>query len=265
MDNKEKLDLGLSDIYFNISKIKFNNEYIYSYRKIYNIDDITAKGVFFQNIPKYKRIGVVYVNKKLLKYNINTKNMCCNGLEDCTLFIDNNELNAIICCRNQHNIFYMLIYNIDKDLIINFKVKSNLHQKNWMPITYNEKCYFIYDIKRGLFLSKNDNITINIEPELRGNSKFINIGENKYIGICHKVISKKYFHYVIICYFDSVTFKLLEQSGEIRFSNHNIEFVSSFELEHDKFSIIYSVNDTENFVVYITKDELMKLFNQRIF
>jgi hypothetical protein len=165
-------------------------------------------------------------------------------------------------------------FNITKLYIEGTKLFEK-KEKNWMPIIINDKLFIVVEhnpltivepnllsgeckiIYKGKY---NKNI-----PKLRGNTPYIHLGNNIYLGITHIAFNnlfsffQKYLHYFTII--DMNTYKIKISKPICFLGNCGIEFVMGFiDDEQGNYIITFGKNDCTENIMIIPKNDVLSLF-----
>lgn len=152
---------------------------------------------------------------------------------------------------------------------------NDIKEKNWIPIIWKNNLVFIIhhnpftlgkiDLETGetniiYQKEKDENI-----PNLRGNTTYLHLENNKYIGITHTmkhhVIDRTYSHYFTLLNMDDQNPYIEKLSKSICFGGEcGIEFVLGFEetLDRKKYFITYGKQDCSAHGFVIPKSDVFK-------
>jgi hypothetical protein len=192
------------------------------------------------------------------------------GIEDIRGFYYNNIIYFIGTYLKRNKLPTPVIINYKGDITI---IKTKDMQKNWSPIILDDKLYFITEhnpftlaevnLDTGNFKYVHKSKYNKSLPKLRGNTPYISLGNNKYLGITHTVIDnvgllyyKNYAHYFTLIEYvnDDFTIKISEPLCML--GDCGIEFVLGLieNIEGDAYIITFGKNDCTSHLVTVPKN-----------
>jgi hypothetical protein len=266
---------------YNSSIIKENDKYIVYTR----IDNMSLKNDDDRKV--YLGISIFDKNLNLIKQKIDYPETGNFIIEDLRVFTWKNKKYFIGTKWDKY--FYPVIldefYNIYS--IVDEQNNEYKNDKNYSPLIFDNKLLLIKNHNPLHILEVNNikNNKVETTPyfkknidykfkNLRGNTRYIFIGNNKYLGITHtmnhidlnSIINweKSYGHFFIILNFeDKNNIKIEKISKPVCFlGNCGIEFVMGIEESYDKNNYIITLgkSDKEAYLVSISKSKINNLF-----
>jgi len=291
----------LIDTYFyeNNSSIVKENEHYTVYTRISNFSDPSKKIIynilaFLGLINFVNKLGITVYDKNfnIISQDINNLENDRNlSIEDLLVFLindkkyfigsgrrNNKRINIANIMPLGNKYFYPIILDENFKIydIVDKYGKKLYGNKNLVPIGIN---YLIIN-HNPLELLKIEKFDTNNNmcftscfykgtkqknlPNLRGNTPYIKIDDNKFIGIAHSTEyklfnSRNYYHYFIVINFNNDNPYIEKISKPICFmGNCGIEFVMGFieSFDRQNFIITLGKNDTSAHVIFLSKKEL---------
>jgi len=192
------------------------------------------------------------------------------GLEDVRLFSYNNILYYIATSTeystkgNYNMVMGKIINNMYTDNVIIESPNNSFHEKNWIPITNNNKLQFIYhwyplqigEIEYNKLKITTTYKTPTFFKHYRGSTGFVEYN-NMLWCIVHTAkyyTPRKYFHQFVVL--DKDTYKPLYYSLPFYFNKYMIEYTLGFIIQDNIASIIFSQNDSNPSLLKISMDKV---------
>lgn len=269
-DNGELLTLSYSNS--SIIEDPLNpNKYILNSRCLTLLPSLLP---YYLSINKLTRLDHNFeiIESKLIDDNIN-QNSFAIGIEDIRLYVDNGEIyysgsyfNGIVMkISNNKYIIEKEKLNLVPNLIhVEFNNYDNLTEKNWSYFDYKYEKHVIYqwfplkickiiDNKLVLFES---HIMPEYFSDFRGSSCGITYKDNIWF-IIHTKTGNGFIHHHFVCFDENMN--LIKYSKPYYFESDNVEYCTSFVINHNNIIIPYTVND---FALKIGIYKLDYIFNE---
>jgi hypothetical protein len=191
-----------------------------------------------------------------------------SGVEDLRLFYFAGELWVCGSTRdyNKDVIYEIFLSNFKESFI----VKSNEHQKNWVPIIFKDRLFFVKSFSPLIiveFLRAGDFVQVdympNNLPKYRGNTPFINTARGL-LSIVHlKTDTKTQIHYsnYFILLSPEYPFYIEKVSRAFSITGNDIEFFVGLVLEGEHVLVSYGINDCKAAISILNVSDIWELFD----
>jgi hypothetical protein len=200
------------------------------------------------------------------------------GIEDCRLFVKNNELwcSATVREKNIVGLCEMYLFKIldPTSAEPKFEIVSVMqgpephrHEKNWMPLTPVTDCGFVYSMEPTVVIGDRQNITTNITPSIavenfRGGSQVIKFDQG-YLAVIHESVEmfdglRNYVHRFVYL---NDKFVLERISPRFKIAGRRIEFVSGIAYHPDSQDLVvsYGLSDRESWLLQLSHESVLRI------
>lgn len=200
------------------------------------------------------------------------------GIEDCRLFVKNNELwcSATVREKNVVGMCEMYLFKITDPVSAQPKfelisvmqgAEPHQHEKNWMPLTPVNNCQFVYSMEPTIILGDRQNVSSNIMPAIavdsfRGGSQVIDFDQG-YLAVIHESVEmfdglRNYVHRFVYL---NKKFELERISPRFKISGSRIEFVAGMAREPRSQDLVisYGLADNQSWLLRVSSQSVLDM------